>query len=250
MKMLDNALTDLGLIQSARTVFISLLTDGEATARVLTKRTGLTRPSVYDQLRDLRNRGLVFERDIEGKTFFTATEVSKLDGLLRDKIEELETSRETLLEDLPSLLAQAQSVQPKIQFFEGKEGVQQMMKDMLWHDGETVKSFWPYRQMVEIMGEEFLGWFNQRRIKRNIHIDSIWPHTEKKLPNIFSEVDTYVTKRFALPNQKPKMSYLIYGDKTIFISSSKEAFGFLVQSVEFADLMEMQFAALWKTAKG
>ncbi|MCA9357447.1 ArsR family transcriptional regulator, partial [Candidatus Kaiserbacteria bacterium] len=119
MKILEETLSDLGLIQTARVVLISLLTDGEATARVLSKRTGVTRPSVYDQLRDLRNRGLVVERDIRGKTFFAATDVSYLDSFVRDKIEALEARREALLEDLPSLLAQAQSVQPKIQFFEG-----------------------------------------------------------------------------------------------------------------------------------
>ncbi|MCA9356673.1 hypothetical protein KC872_00530, partial [Candidatus Kaiserbacteria bacterium] len=172
-----------------------------------------------------------------------------LDRYVRDKIEALEARREALLEDLPSLLAQAQSVQPKIQFFEGTEGVQQMMKDMLWYDGGVVKSFWPYKQMIDILGTEFLIWFNERRIKRNIHISSIWPQSDRKAVNIFSEQDTYVTKRFALSGQKTKMSYLIYGDKTIFVSSSKEAFGFLVQSVEFSELMEMLFNSLWSTAK-
>lgn len=249
MKMLETALVNLGLIQSARTVYTSLLLEGDTSARLLAKRTGLTRPSVYDQLKDLRNRGLVVERDVEGKTLFSATEVSRLDGLLRDKIELLEASRNALEEDLPALLAQAQSVQPKIQFFEGTEGVQQLMKDMLWFDDIIVKAFWPYREMVEILGEDFLSWFNERRIKRQIHIHSIWPHADKKISNIFTGQDDFVTKRYALPTQKTKMSYLIYGDKTIFISSTNEAFGFLVQSAEYAKLMEVQFDSLWSTAK-
>jgi len=41
----------------------------------------------------------------------------------------------------------------------------------------------------------------------------------------------------------------MYEDKTIFISSHKETFGFVVQSKDFAELMKAQFDAIWKTSK-
>ena len=46
------------------------------------------------------------------------------------------------------------------------------------------------------------------------------------------------------------MGYIIYDKKVAFISSHKESFGFIVESVEFAGLQKMQFDILWNAAKG
>jgi hypothetical protein len=44
------------------------------------------------------------------------------------------------------------------------------------------------------------------------------------------------------------MAYAIYDDTVAFINSNREAYGFIVQSREFADLMTMQFEAVWAGA--
>lgn len=249
MDKLREVLNHLGIPQSAQRVYLSLLEDGEATAHVLAKRTGVTRPSVYDQIKELRSKDLVAERAVGGTTFFAASDVRRLDAMLKDRIENLSNDRATLTATLASLTKQANAVQPKIRFFEGKEGVQQLMKDMLWHDNITLAIFWPHQQMRDILGDEFLQRFNERRIKQKIAIKTIWPDKEKKAKdNIFAGNDLYVIKKYARPDQARDMGYLVYDDKVAFISSSKEAFGFIVESKEFAALTLMQFEALWASA--
>ncbi|KKS83544.1 MAG: Transcriptional regulator, TrmB, partial [Parcubacteria group bacterium GW2011_GWA2_43_11] len=58
-----------------------------------------------------------------------------------------------------------------------------------------------------------------------------------------------VERRYAKAGQAFRMSYSIYDDKVVFISSAKEAYGFVVQSKEFAELMLMQFELLWSNSK-
>jgi len=247
MKEITKILEDLGIAGSAQKIYLSLLRDGEATARMLSERTGITRPSVYDQIKELRKFDLVGERMIEGKTYFAPLDVRKLGSLLDEKIEKLKSDKNNLDKNLKQLLQATRSPQPKIRFFEGRESMQQLMKDILWHDEISLSIYWPYTQMVEVLGEEFLTWFNERRIKYKISIKTIWPHKEKNKKHIFTDSDKYVQRRYANPGQTAKMGYLIYGDKVAFFSSTKETFGFLVESSEYAELMNMQFTNLWQS---
>jgi hypothetical protein len=45
------------------------------------------------------------------------------------------------------------------------------------------------------------------------------------------------------------MGYWIYENKVAFISSTKEAFGFIVESKEFVEMLSSQFELVWKASK-
>src|SRR3989344_8440375 len=100
MDKLKTVLNDLGITGSAQRIYLSLLADGEATAHVLSKRTSITRPSVYDQIKELRSKDLIAERNIEGKTYFVASDVRRLNILMEEKIKRFEDGREILNETL------------------------------------------------------------------------------------------------------------------------------------------------------
>lgn len=245
---ITSILNQLGLATPEQTIYLSLLREGRATARMLAARTSITRPSVYDQLKLLRGRGLVVELDIDGKTFFSPTNPEHLTVLIDEKLDALEYNRAILKNELPTLLSSLDLVQPKIRFFEGQGGVQQLMKDMLWHEQMEILVFWPYNTMLEVLGKEFLGWFNERRKKRHITMRTLWPAEEKKKGHIFETDETDVERRYIKKAQATDMGYIIYKNKVMFLSSSKEAFGFIVDSTEFAALQRMQFGVMWSQA--
>jgi sugar-specific transcriptional regulator TrmB len=248
-KKLISILTQLGLQAPEQTIYLSLLREGQATARMLAARTSITRPSVYDQLKLLRKRGLVVELDIDGKTFFSPTNPEQLTTLLDDRIDQLEYNRAVLKTELPALLSSLDLVQPKIRFFEGRDGLQQLMKDMLWHENMEILVLWPYTTMLELLGENFLHWFNKRRQMRHITIRTLWPVSEKKRSHIFDTDEADVQRRYIKKTQATDMGFIIYKNKVMYLSSSKEAFGFIVDSTEFAALQKMQFETLWESAE-
>jgi hypothetical protein len=45
------------------------------------------------------------------------------------------------------------------------------------------------------------------------------------------------------------MGYWIYGNKVLFISSRKESFAFIVESLELTQLLRSQFDFFWKNSK-
>ena len=234
----------------AQKVYLSLLADGKATARTLSHRTGITRTSIYDHLKVLLQKSLIIERDIEGAALFEVGDARQLSVLLEEQAEKIGAQKEYLAKNLNSLVAKTQSVQPKIRFFEGRDGARQLHKDILWHDDITLFVYWPYEHMLHFFGKEFLLWFNARRKARKILIKTIWGHSAGKIQkNIYADDGPDVERRHLAQKNIPAMGYMIYENKVAYVSSHKESFGFIVESAEFAQLQKMQFDSLWKTAE-
>lgn len=246
---IKSALRRIDLSENEQAIYLSLLSGSATTARILSSRTGITRPSVYDQLKTLLELNLVIELEIENKSHFVATDIKHLNALLEDKIDRLEQSRDFLKEALPSLRDTYVTVDPKIRFFEGEEGVKQLLKDIMWHSNLEIQIYWPYEQMNKLFDRKFLEWFDDRRSTRNLTIKSLWPHNACKNDiNLFCSLEADDQKKLKEPTT-PSMAYIIYDKKVAFISSTSEAFGFITESSEFSTLQRMQFEALWKTAR-
>ncbi len=240
----------LGFTEAQQKVYLSLLYDGEAGARMISSRTGITRTSVYDQIETLKDRGLVADYTTEGATTFLVKDPEQIVRLLKEDIDVTQGHIAYAQDILPTLQKRVSSDQPRIVFFEGVEGIKQMMKDMLWHDGIMLQIYWSYSETLKVFGEDFLLWFNSRRIKNEIAVQAIWPvGMKKKKDHIFADRDRLVERRYVTCADVPAMSYIIYEDKVLFLSSAREAFGYVVTSREHATLQRMQFQALWKASK-
>jgi len=250
MQNIQEILFGIGISVPAQKVYIALLEEGKATARTLASRTGITRTSVYDQIKALSAKGLIVERAIEGTTLFEVGDARQLSVLLDDQVAQLTSQQEYLAKNLNSLIDKSQSVQPKIRFFEGPDGVKQLLKDILWHDNITLFIYWPYKHMLNFLGGDFLLWFDEKRKSSDIPLKTIWGHPAGKIKeHIFSGDGPDVERRFLTQKNIPSMGYIIYDKKVAFISSHKESFGFIVESVEFTGLQKMQFDVLWSVAK-
>lgn len=250
MKNIRAILSSIDIPNPAQEIYIALLENGKATARTLAFRTGITRTSVYDQIKILRTKGLIIERLIDGTTLFEVSDARQLSILLDEHVEQLQMQQDFLAKNLDSLINRSASLQPKIRFFEGNEGVKQLLKDILWHDNIMLYLYWPYEQMLDLLGKDFLMWFSARRTSHRIPIKTIWGHPTGKIKeHIFTDDDKDVERRHLIQKNIPSMGYIIYNKKVAFISSTKESFGFIVESAEFAHLQKMQFDILWHTAR-
>lgn len=247
MEKIKAALRRLELSDSEQAIYLSLLREGKATARVLAARTSITRPSVYDQLKSLIALGLVVELDVDGKAQFAAADIKFLDALLADRIDRLTQSRENLSESLSELHISLETVTPKLRFFEGGEGIKQLLKDIMWHDKTTLQIIWPVSAMSEVFDAAFLRWFDERRLKRHLRAEVLWPHAPKiSSQSLFTtgvkDESRVLSKGYVIP-----MASIIYANKVACISSGAEAFGFIVESKEFTESERVKFAALWNT---
>jgi sugar-specific transcriptional regulator TrmB len=248
--MFKKIFEELGLSSTAQQVFNELVSKGPTNARKLAERVSIPRSSVYDHLKILIQHGLVMQRSDDGKKIFSIDDVRNIEELLNDKIKALENEKSEFKKSLPDLLRTTNSVEPRIKFYSGKEGVKQVINHIMLNRNIETILMWPMSEMMKILGDEYLKDLNEKRIQRNIFLRVIWPKDKildtSKFPYLGSSEEHLRDLRIAPSGMTWDMGYWLYEDKVAFLSSEKEGFGFVVQSKDFANLMKVQFEEIWK----
>lgn len=242
-----------GLRDVEVTIYEELFAGGMLTASDLAKRVGVSRTSIYDLSERLIEAGLVTEALQGGVKRFAVQPPNKVQLLITEKRKELEEAKQ-VVDDLQKAYEQKRvSVKPRLQLFEGRAELQQMMRDLLLYRDITVRACWPVSKITKLLSPEFMTEFHKERAARNITLHVIWPFTQlsalKSYPALNSSLGMKREARVAPSDVDFSLGYSIYKNTVRFISSSDENFGFLVDSVELARMMQMQFDVLWKISK-
>ena len=251
--MIEEVLKTLGIEGGAQRIYLDLLESGSASARMISQRLSIPRPTVYDGLNDLMNHGLVVSKSEDTKTIFGASDPDNLLQLLDQQTAVIEHDKKLLKEILPSLKKKAKTVEPQIRFFAGKEGIQKIFNDVLWYKNIETYSLWPTHKMMAILGAEYLEWHNKRRVANNTTLKALRRHGAKlnfsKYPFMANRKEDLRELRYAPKSMHFEISYWIYADKVAFVSASEKPFGFIVHSEEFAELVLMHFKIIWAMSK-
>lgn len=253
--MLDKIFEKLNLKKEHTNVYLSLLENGIMSAGNLTKRLDVPRSTLYGLLNDLATNGLVLQNEKENVKLWQAVDPENIKTILNDKINSLENTRnsfDSLLEKLKSS-QKTDFTSPKFNYFEGVEEMKIMLKNVLLYDNLHTELCWPVKDVIKVVGEEFLHEFNKKRVRNNIYIRVIWPtdKTSDITKDIFLAPGKEVKRevRIAPEGVDFSMGYWAYGNKVIFMSSKKENFGFIVESKELRQLLKTQFEILWNISK-
>jgi sugar-specific transcriptional regulator TrmB len=252
--MLENTLKSLNFDPDDIKTYLLLLETGPVATGLLAKKLGAPRASVYGYLERLKKRGLVSE-SLKFKTkLFVAEAPEKINLLFNQQKELLEKNQKDFAAILPTIKKTGDKfLAPKFQIFENAEGLRQALKDMLLYYNTETQALWPQKKMVEALSGDFFYYHNKERIKNNLYTRAIWPKNQvvdiKQHP-YFGVGEKFKREiRIAQENTDFSMGYWIYGNKTVFISSIAENFGFIVESKEFAQTQKAQFEALWQISK-
>ncbi len=253
--MLDKIFEKLGLKKEHSDVYLSLLESGIMSAGNLAKRLNTPRSTLYGLLNELALSGLVLQNERENIKLWQAVDPENIKIILNDKINSLENTRNSfdgILEKLKSS-QKTDFSSPKFNYFEGAEEMKTMLKNVLLYDNLHTELCWPVKDIIKVVGEEFLHEFNKKRVRNNIHIRVIWPmdKTSDITKDTFLAPGKEVKRevRIAPEGVDFSMGYWAYGNKVIFMSSKKENFGFIVESKELRQLLKTQFEILWNLSK-
>ncbi|HEY1096719.1 MAG TPA: hypothetical protein VGF14_05715, partial [Alphaproteobacteria bacterium] len=135
-------------------------------------------------------------------------------------------------------------------FFEGAAGVKQVLIDMLNYRDMETRSFWPIAEMIKLLSAEFFDWHNRQRIQNKLSVKAIWPHSYliniAQHPYLGGGKSFHREIRVAPKMTDTGMGYWIYGNKIAFLSSTREHYGFIIDSPDMAELMTVQHELIWK----
>lgn len=246
---LDKILKLLNISVSARRVYIEILQSGEVTPSSIARSLSMARPSVYDQLKILKDKALIVEKEIDSKTYYLVNDVKDIIGMLDKNIKTNQEALTNFKKLLPTI-TKKEEVSPKIKFFYSKESIQRCISNFLYAKNRQVYSLWPYSEMLDIFNKELLEDINSERVSKNIKLKVIWPSKASSLKtHIWSNADTDLIRKYAPSGSDFKMGYIIYDDKVVFVSSKTESYAFVIESREFANLQLMQFNNLWEASR-
>ena len=252
--MIENILKTLNFDEEDIKTYLFLLETGPVPAGMLAKLLGTPRSSLYGLLKRLEDRGLIIESQKRGIKTFSAENPEKLNLLFSQQIETLQKNQQEFAALLPTLKRGGEKlVNPKFQVFEGQEGLQSALKDMLLYYNIETQAFWPQKKMIDMLSPEFFRYHNKERIKNNLYTRAIWPQEQtvkiKDHPYFGAGKEFKREIRIAPTQIDFTMGYWIYGNKIVFVSSRKESFGFIVESLEFAEMLKSQFEVMWGISK-
>jgi sugar-specific transcriptional regulator TrmB len=243
---------DISAEESA--TYLELLNSDRLTAGLVAKRLNLPRPSVYGFLERLVEKGLASQSvDMSGVREYRAEPPEKVAQLFDQRIEQLEHGRRHYVQMLEELrAARPASVAPHFQVFQGAEGVKHILKDMLLYRNLETQAFWPICSMLDILGADFFRYLNKERIRNNLATRAIWPASQVAdlADHPYLGVGEGFLREIRIAESADfSLGYWIYGNRTAFISSRQEGFGFIVESAELAQTQRAQFELIWEQSK-
>lgn len=240
--MLNKDLEKLGLNEKEAKVYLAVLELGEGNVQQISKKSGVKRTTLYDILESLKSKGLVSQSVKNKKTFFLAADPHKLE----DEIQEM---GHTVRRILPQLLtiANAMDSKPKVQFFEGHEGIKEAYKDTLHYpDGELLA--WVSQDAIEAFDEEFLNdYYLPKRVAKKIWVRAIAPDVEEMLG--YKEIDQKSLRKTRLADAEIfplRVEINLYGKNKIAVMSFGEKFGMIIESQKIFETLKSIFEMNWK----
>ena len=249
--MLQQLFNDFGCTAQDTGIYLYLLENGNKQASAVARQFNMPRATMYGHLDRLAQAGFInsFERNTIKE--FAAATPDKLNLLYRQKLDRMQNAQKQFETAIPELqaLTGSRNAAPRLHYFAGRQGVQNMMSDILLRRDITIYSFWPVQSMIDLMEADYLTYFNLERIRRNITLRAIWPASQtidvRKHQFMGVGKEFLREARIGPVNLDARLSYLIYDDRVMFISSRQEEFGFVLQSKDMADTLIDQFNVIW-----
>ncbi len=249
--MIQDIFETLGFKEEEVKVYLCLLDMGASSGGDLAKKVGMPRPTVYGYLDRLVTGGLVTQSLQKGVKIFVPEPAERIRILYKRKIEDLRSKERALDILIPELEKRTgmSLMRPKMQFYEGRDGMEAALQDHLAYSGAEMLAFWSIRSAIEATSEEFFWYINKERIKRGMYLKGIWPPEQsvdvKRYPFMGVGAEFKREIRIAPEGIQSSMGYWIYANKVLFASSSAESFCFIIESAELVEMMSNQHKVIW-----
>ena len=175
--MLESKLTKFGLSEKESVVYLALLELGTSTVSEVAKKTSINRSTSYVLLESLSRKGLVSISERHAARFFTAVPPERFIYISEERVregQELLALANAILPQMRSL-HKGVGVKPKIQFFEGEQGIKSIYDDTLT-SSETIRAYASIDDMHAVLPGYFPEYYH-RRAAKGIHIRAIFPDT-------------------------------------------------------------------------
>jgi sugar-specific transcriptional regulator TrmB len=242
--MIEETLAKLGFSPSEIKIYLHLYKTGSGYANKISSETNINRTNVYEALDRLISKGAISFIIKNNIKWFEAKNPELIFSLIKEKEEELETTKKDLYIDIKEIKDKKQDKKPlEANIFVGKKGLRILFEEILEIE-KPVSIIASEFQLKDIFGAYFYLWHKQR-IEKGIKQRSIFPQKFKgKLEKRKLLEYRFIEDKFTNPT-----TTIIYGDNCLFIQWVKDPIVIKMQNKEITKSHLNYFDLLWKLAK-
>jgi len=238
---INTELEKQGLNEKQIKVYLAILELGRGTIINIARKTLIKRTTVYDLVIQLLQLGYISESKKGRRRLFIAEDPAIMIIRKKQGLEEFEQAIPLL-----SNLYQKAITKPEIKFYDGINGIRNIMEELLLIKGKEQLYWSSIEDLVDLFGSVYMKSWVKKRIKNGIWSKVLLVKRRDQIEEEFKADDKYLRKIHWLPkNYNFSGIICIFDNKIAFISSKKESFGFIVESNDLSDMLKLIFESMW-----
>lgn len=238
-------LNKFGLSEKEAKVYLASLELGYSTASEISLKSNIPRTLVYDILERLIDFGLMSYSIKNNKKYFLASDPKELLRITKEKEEAIKL----IMPNLEVLQKITGTNRPKVEIYEGPEGMKSVMNEML-REGKDIYGYGSSRSSYAVI-PAFMDNWHKERIKKKILMNLIYnntPETRRRIKEFPKSLRLINFKLMPIEVESPTAN-VICGNKVFLQSWTKEPFAVVIESQEMAENQRRYFKEIWKIAK-
>lgn len=231
-------LRDIGLEKKEAAIYVAALELGTASAAAIAKKAGIQRTHFYDLSEKLLARGFLQRTTAGTRSTFSAVDPSLLVEMEEEKLRKLK-------EALPEFKALYNTTgqRPRIMYFEGKEGIDQINEDTLRYKGEMIGFTTP--RFVTSRTRNTGAAFIRKRVATDKHARVIGEDSPEVRDLQKRDKQELRETRILAPSVfSSAVEIILYGNR-LAIVDYKHQWGFIIEGTEIVQAMKMIFEVVW-----
>ena len=255
MQKPDQLLKQLGLTDSEVTVYLAMCR-GLVRVQDVMKATRLKRPTVYYALARLQERGLIHHTSKGSGERYGVEPAERLVTIAKRQVKESSDLEKEIVALAPSLTEKSlPGEHPHVSFYEGVDAIKNVIMETLYCRVRHIDSIAPNDNFFWQVGGNFAETYVSERARRLIKTRNLWEsdfgakHFRKGL---YQDLYRGISEIRIVPpamRGKSATTIFLFDEKTLYISSLKNAYALLVTSQEHNDAMKAMFDGLWAASK-
>ena len=236
LEILPLELRKLGLTEKQALVYLTALELGYTSIQKIAIKAKISRPTTYEIVKALKEKGLISESKNKKKKYFTAESPDKLLGILRIEKKEVEEKEREFLRIISALKSKYYLGDKKeIKVYKDKAGLENIFDDLLNTQNKKIyvlvnnEKIWPIKDRQIIYN----------KIKKRLGKLEI-----KELTNDKPFSGDNLERKSLKQKISPFSGVVIIYDKVIILPE-KKSIGILIKNKLVVDLIKSFFKYLW-----
>lgn len=235
-------LESVGLDETGQKVYFALMGLADAPVSLIAQKAKIKRTTCYTALANLGELGLASSYTSQGIKRYAAESINNIKATLEERL----STFDRLKGELGEYSKHSRHI-PQVSFYEGEQGIRSIYNKTLENEEGVLYSVGSSKKIKEALGPDFT--FSRRRVGKKILSKSLRVHEEELGERYIREQKQKLREIRLLPQGMTLPSSFLIWDNNVAVISSKEEFGFLVHSENFAKSMKSVFDELWKISR-